>query len=244
MPHLTFRVVLVEPVYSGNVGSVARVMKNFGVSELILVNPCTLDVPARLMAMHAHDVIENARTVGSLEEGIEGSSIIVGMTGLPGKTDSKHVRMPVHSPAKLKEKLNGKSATVSLVFGREDDGLRNNELELCDIIVNIPTSSEYPSMNLSHAVAVVLYELNDVEEGDGHLAEHSDIELLYRHIEEVLSDIDYKEYKKEKTQLMLQRILGRASLTGREVQTLRGVLRRIQWKLNRTAQDTPEGPLE
>ncbi len=230
---LTFRVVLVEPLYSGNIGSVARVMKNFGFHELVLLNPCEIDMPARVMSMHAYDIIENARSEFSLKDALSGSNIIVGMTGIPGKTDNKHRRLPALSPRKLKEKLTGKNGVVSLVFGREDRGLLNEELELCDIIVNIPTSDEYPSMNLSHAVAVVLYELSDVKEGMTYLADQFDIELLYEHIYEVLDDIEYKEHKEDKTKLMLKRILGRAELTGREVQTLRGVLRRIQWKLGK-----------
>jgi len=229
---LTFRIVLVEPQHSGNIGSVARAMKNFGFKELVLLNPCNLDTPARVMAMHAYDVIENARIEFSLKDALKGSNVIVGMTGDAGKTDNRHTRMPALPPRRLKEKLEGKSGVVSLLFGRENDGLRNEELELCDFIVNIPTSEEYPSMNLSHAVAVVLYELSDVEAGETYLADHFDIELLYEHIEEVLSDIEYKEHKEDKTMLMLKRILGRAELTGREVQTLRGVLRRIQWKLD------------
>lgn len=229
---LTFRVVLLEPQHSGNIGSVARVMKNFGFKELVLLNPCDLDTPARVMAMHAYDIIENARIEFSLKDALRGSNVIVGMTGDAGKTDNRHMRMPVFTPSRLKEKLEGKSGAVSLLFGRENDGLRNEELELCDFIVNIPTSEEYPSMNLSHAAAVVLYELSDVESGETYLADHFDIELLYEHIEEVLSDIEYKEHKEDKTMLMLKRILGRAELTGREVQTLRGVLRRIQWKIN------------
>ncbi|NJD78093.1 MAG: RNA methyltransferase [Candidatus Methanoperedens sp.] len=232
MSSLNFRTVLVEPLYSGNVGSVARVMKNFGFDELVLLNPCELDRAARLMSVHAYDIIENARIEFYLKDAIEGSNIIVGMTGLPGKTDNKHMRMPFVSPRKLKEKLAGKSGVISLLFGREDDGLRNEELEICDMIVNIPTTPVYPSMNLSHAVAVVLYELSDVKGETNYLADHFDIELLYEHIDEVLNDIEYKEHKEDKTRLMLRRILGRAELTGREVQTLRGILRRIQWKLN------------
>jgi tRNA/rRNA methyltransferase len=233
MPPLTFRIVLVEPLHSGNVGSVARVMKNFGFGELVLLNPCVLDMRARVMAVHAYDIIENARIELSLKGALAGSSVIIGTTGLAGTTENEHVRMPALAPRKLKEKLTGKSGVVSLLFGRENDGLRNDELELCHILVNIPTSPDYPSMNLSHAVAVILYELSDICGGENHLADHFDIELLYEHIEEVLSDIEYKEHKTNKTQLMLQRILGRAELTGREVQTLRGVLRRIQWKLNK-----------
>lgn len=228
---LTFRIVLVEPLYSGNVGSVARVMKNFGFEDLVLLSPCELDRPAHLMAVHAYDIIEKARIEFSLKDALKGSSIIVGMTGLPGKTDNKHFRIPAYSPKQLKDKLAGNSGVVSLVFGREDAGLRNEELEICNIIVNIPTSPIYPSMNLSHAVAIVLYELGDVESGLRYLAQDSDIGLLYEHIDEVLDDVEYKEHKEDKTKLMLRRIFGRCELTAREVQTMRGILRRIQWKL-------------
>jgi tRNA/rRNA methyltransferase len=231
---LTFRVVLVESLYSGNIGSVARVMKNFGYTELMLLNPSELDRNARLMSVHAYDIIENARIEFSFKDAVKGSNIIVGMTGMPGKTENQHMRMPVFTPRELKEKLTGINGVISLIFGREDRGLHNEELELCDIIVNIPTSKEYPSMNLSHAVAVVLYELSNIETGERYLADHSDIELLYEHIDELFSDIEYKEHKEDKTKLMVRRILGRAELTGREVQTLRGVLRRIQWKLNKS----------
>ena len=233
MSSLSFRIVLVEPIFSGNVGSVARVMKNFDFGELVLINPCELDTPARVMAVHAYDIIENARIEFSFEDAVKGSNMVVGLTGLPGKTDKEHMRIPAYTPKHLKEKLTGKSGVISLIFGREDHGLLNEELEMCDIIVNIPTSPAYPSMNLSHAVAVVLYELSDIRTGKVHLAEHFDLELLYKHIEDVLFDIEYKEYKEDKTKLMLRRILGRAELTGREVQTLRGVLRRIQWKMNK-----------
>ncbi|MDW7727927.1 MAG: hypothetical protein SCH70_12605 [Candidatus Methanoperedens sp.] len=89
-------------------------------------------------------------------------------------------------------------------------------------------------MNLSHAVAVILYELSDVEEGDRFLADHFEIKLLYEHIGEMLADIEYKEHKEHKTHLMLQRIPGRAELTAREVQTLRGILRRIQMKVGKS----------
>jgi tRNA/rRNA methyltransferase len=233
MAQLSFRVILVEPLYSGNVGSAARVMKNFGFSELVLVSPCELDLKARVMAVHAYDIIESARIEFSLRDAVKGSNIVVGMTGNPGKTDNKHMRLPALTPRKLKEKFIDAGGVISLIFGREDRGLENEEIEMCDIIVNIPTSPEYPSMNLSHAVSVVLYELSDVTGGTTYLADHSDIELLYEHIDEMLDDVEYKEHKEDKTKLMLRRILGRAELTGREVQTLRGVLRRIQWKLNK-----------
>lgn len=240
MPSLTFRTVLVEPLYSGNIGSTARVMKNFGFSELVLLNPCEIDRNARIMSVHAYDVIENAMIATTLEGAVEGSNLIIGMTGLPGKTENEHKRMPALSPRKLREKLHRKSGVISLLFGREDDGLTNEELELCDMVVYIPTSPDYTSMNLSHAVAVVLYELSDIEGGETFLAGHFDIELLYEHISEVLADIDYKEHKENKTKMMVQRILGRAELTTREVHTLRGILRRIQMKVGKPGIDGEE----
>ncbi|MCK5373858.1 MAG: RNA methyltransferase, partial [Alphaproteobacteria bacterium] len=91
---LTFRIVLVEPLYSGNIGSTARVIKNFGFSELVLLNPCDIDNDARIMSVHAYDVIENATIATTIEEAVEGSNMIIGMTGLPGKTENKHKRMP------------------------------------------------------------------------------------------------------------------------------------------------------
>ncbi|MFU8767647.1 MAG: RNA methyltransferase, partial [Candidatus Methanoperedens sp.] len=133
MPSLTFRTVLVEPLYSGNIGSTARVMKNFGFSELVLLNPCEIDRNARIMSVHAYDVIENAMIATTLEGAVEGSNLIIGMTGLPGKTENEHKRMPALSPRKLREKLHRKSGVISLLFGREDDGLTNEELELCDM---------------------------------------------------------------------------------------------------------------
>ncbi|MDL5502750.1 MAG: TrmH family RNA methyltransferase, partial [Candidatus Methanoperedens sp.] len=100
---------------------------------------------ARIMSVHAYDIIENARIEFSIKDALKGSNTIIGMTGLPGKTDNKHFRIPAYSPRQLKEKLFENYGTISLVFGREDAGLRNEELEICDIIVNIPTSHAYPS---------------------------------------------------------------------------------------------------
>ena len=97
--------------------------------------------------------------------------------------------------------------------------------------MSIPTSPDYSSMNLSHAVAVVLYELSDLEAGSIKLAKHPDLDLMYGHITELLGEIDYPVHKKDKTILMIRRILGRARLTSREVQTIRGLIRRIQYRL-------------
>lgn len=228
---MDLRVVLVEPLYQGNVGSVARVMKNFGFSDLVLVGPCKLEGEARAMSSHARDLLENAKIVSSLSDAIEDSNIIIGTTGVSGLKFDEHLRVPAFSPREIKQRLTGASGKVALLFGREDQGFCREELGFCDMIMTIPTSEVYPVMNLSHAVAVVLYEMSNIEAGELPLADEFDVRLLHDHIAEVLDDIDYPEHKKEKTRLMMKRIFGRACLLEREVQTLRGILRRIQQNL-------------
>ncbi len=225
---MDLRIVLVEPLYQGNVGSVTRAMKNFGFSDLVLVNPCKLEGEARAMSSHARDILENARIVSTLEEAIDDCSIIIGTTGISGSRFDLHLRVPGYSPSEMKERLSGLSGKVAILFGREDNGFAKDELKKCDMIMTIPTSDIYPVMNLSHAVAVVLYELSEITNGDTPLAEPFDIQLLYEHLAELLNDIDYPEHKREKTELMLRRIFGRACLLPREVQTLRGIIRKMQ----------------
>lgn len=224
------RVILLEPLYEGNIGAVARVMINFGFRDIVLVNPPVIGDEARTFASNPNviDFLESATVVGSFEDAIHDSNLVVGTTSKMGLTENRHVRMPAYSPKELKRKLDSKEGVVSLVFGREDKGLRALELSRCDIIASIPASSDYPVMNLSHAVAIFLYEFQNLNPGQYPLADRFNKDLLYDHIHEFLHKIPYPPHKLEKTALMMRRILGRAELTGREVQTLRGVLKRTE----------------
>ena len=227
------RIILVEPKNDENIGAVARVVKNFGFSDLCLVNPTAIGTKAFHVASHAHDVLTAAKVMGSVDEAIANSAVIVGSTARHGISVNEHLRMPYLSPRDLKTKVEGKDGVVSLLFGREDTGLLNEELIRCDLVVYIPTSTIYSVMNLSHAVAILLYELSAVDSTPIglQLATVENKERLFMHLKTVLEDIGYKEHKKEKTLIMLRRILGRAELTAREVQTLRGVLRKVEWNL-------------
>ncbi|OED07699.1 RNA methyltransferase [Methanosarcina sp. A14] len=228
---LKIRVVLVEPMYQGNVGSVARAMKNFGYNDLVLVNPCKLEGEARAMSSHARDVLEGARIVSTLEEAVKGANLSIGTTGVASLKTGEHIRLPLYTSRELKERLKDCSGTIAILFGREDTGFRNDELKSFDMLFTIPTFEIYPIMNLSHAVAVVLYELSDLEGGNSPLADGFDLQLLYEHMEKLLEEIDYPPHKKDKTYLMLRRIFGRAGLTPREVQTLRGVIKKTERKM-------------
>ncbi|NLO30439.1 MAG: RNA methyltransferase, partial [Methanosarcina mazei] len=131
---LNIRVVLVEPMYQGNVGSVARAMKNFGYSDLVLMNPCELEGQARAMSSHARDVLEGARIVSTLEEAVKGADLLIGTTGVSSLKTGEHIRLPLYTVKEVREKLKGCSGTIALLFGREDNGFSNDELKGFDML--------------------------------------------------------------------------------------------------------------
>lgn len=235
---MNLKVVLVEPLYDGNVGSVARAMKNFGFHELVMVNPCKIGDYGLAMASHARDVLQMSRSFSSLSDALQGCDLIVGTTGKRLEAAQHHLRLhlrvPCLSPALMAKKLQGKDGTVALLLGREDCGLNSEELAVCDMLVSIPTNSEYPVMNLSHSAAILFYELSKSNEGEFdnvEMARESSLALLQEKTRALLSEISYPAHKMEFTILMLRRILGRAELTERETRTLLGLLKNIRWRM-------------
>ncbi|MBC7110023.1 MAG: RNA methyltransferase [Archaeoglobi archaeon] len=227
---MEIQIVLVEPKYDGNVGSVARVMKNFGFRKLVLVNPCRIGDFGRAMASHARDILESAEIISSLEE-LE-ADVLVGTTSIVGRDNADHLRYPYLTPDEFAERINEIDARVGILFGREDLGLLNEELEKCHMIVKIPTDPEYPSLNLSHSVAIILYELRKAKGiKERKATSRENVERLMKHIEELLNEIEYPEHKKDKTLRIIFRIVGRAVLTPREYMTLMGVIRRLRRRL-------------
>jgi len=232
---MRLRVVLVEPIYEGNVGSVARSMKNFGFRDLVLVNPCKIEDFGLAMAAHARDVLQMSRCFSTLQEALQGANLVVGTTGK--RLDNaqhhlrQHLRAPCLTPAELSQKLQGKEGTVALLLGREDCGLNSEELAACDMVVSIPTSAEYPVMNLSHAATILFYELSRVTNGDVELASRDSLLLLQDKARSLLVEAGYPEHKVEFTVLMLRRIFGRAVLTEREARTILGMIKNIRWKI-------------
>jgi tRNA/rRNA methyltransferase len=232
---LTFYVILVEPKYSGNIGAVARSMMNFDVENLRLVNPCELDSACYARAMHASSILDRARNFTTFEDSVHDLDYLVATSSVESKTDKKHLRNPVLLED-FSEKVFETEGTVGLVFGREDYGLFNEEIAACDIMLKIPTSSNYPSLNLSHAVAIVLYsiylkkalirkrrrEIGSVEK-----------EKLYEFFSHLLDEIDYPNHKKENTKIMFKRIMGRAMPSTWEYHTLMGVFSRTRGKIKR-----------
>lgn len=225
----TIKVVLVEPLGEANIGACARLVKNFGAHELVIVNPPVLGEQAQMFAMHARDVLQQAKLCQSLRDAIQGCTLVVGTTGRMPKGDHEHYRFPLYDVRELHTLIEG--SNIALVFGRESSGLTNEELELCDVVVTIPTSPKYPSLNLSHAVAIVLYELSKLTGGVHDLSTVEHREGLIEHLEELLVAVGYPQHKRKKTLRMTRKLLGRAQPTIREVFTLRGIIRRTMWAL-------------
>ena len=151
-------IVLVAPLYEGNVGFAARVMKNFGFYRMVLVDPCTLGEEAKGRASHAQDVLKHAE-ICTIEDVFSRSSIVVATTGQVSKSVCTPMRMPFYSPRELRERIGTLEGRVSILFGRENWGLNNDEVKRSDMICHVPTAPDYPIMNLSHAVGIVCYEL-------------------------------------------------------------------------------------
>ncbi|RLF51452.1 MAG: RNA methyltransferase [Thermoplasmata archaeon] len=234
---MEFHIILVEPKYAGNAGSVARVMKNFGFRKLTLVSPSFSlnDEDCIKYAMHAYDIIENARIVDSFDEIAKEMDYLVGTSSIESKDDKHHLRKAFTARKFAQEiyKLEGK---IGIAFGREDYGLLNEEIKKCDLLVRIPSSEEYPSLNLSHAVCIVLYELfvSKYKPVEIALADGKEKEKLYEFFDRLLDEINYPEFKKENTKILFRRVIGRAMLSKWEYHSLMGVFKKAIQSLKKT----------
>ncbi len=217
---------MVEPKFEGNIGAVARAMKNFGVRDLLLVNPCEIGEEARKRAMHGLDVLGAARKFETLDEAIGDADLIVGTSGIDTRNDKKFNRMAV-TPRDFAEKVSAMDGTVAILFGREDFGLLNHELLKCDMLVTIPTDPVYPILNMAQAAVIVLYELlqKPTRKG-GKQASAMEKEKLHEAFDALLDATDYPAHKVERTKVMFRRIVGRAVPTKWEFHATMGVFAR------------------
>jgi len=227
-------VVLVEPEGPANIGMIARTMKNFGFSSLVLVNP-NLTEESYSYAVHAKEVLKNSLVVGSFEEALRLFDLTVGTTGKPGKSYIPE-RTPL-MPWELRETLRDYSGEIGLFFGRESIGLKNEELGELDFTVTIPTSETYPVMNLAQSVAVILYELaKERPEANVHSLEPAtrrEKEELVKAWEKLLEVLNYPKDagRREVFVKVFRRFVGRAALYGREVHTLIGPIRKAALRM-------------
>jgi tRNA/rRNA methyltransferase len=229
-------IVLAGTLAPGNIGSVARAMKNMGMSRLYLVSPqCTLNEESFRMATSAGNILHSARQAGTLREAIADAGYVFGTTARARRL-RPHI-FPPEMGEKTAELLPDNQ--VALVFGPEDRGLSNEQLELCNEIVSIPTARGGKSLNLSHAVIIMCYEIHRAVKGrtvyeKPRLAPAGEAEKMYDHMRNALLEIGYLDPQNPDLTLgSFRRILSRAGLSREEVKLIRGVFRQLLWYINK-----------
>lgn len=245
------KIVLVSTSHPGNIGAAARAMKNMSLNRLVLVNP--EEFPSGVAvgrAASAVDILEHAEVVGSLQEAVADCSLVIGASAR-----SRSIPWPMLTPQESAEKIVAESAShpVALVFGREDSGLHNEELQLCHFHVQIPANPDYSSLNLAAAVMVLSYEVHKAwlatqavtgadddaaAQWDQDLASNEQVEHFYDHLERVLVAVDFHDPDNPR-QLMqrLRRLFGRVRIDAMEMNILRGILTHIEKHIDNPGAD-------
>ncbi len=231
-------VILVEPREPGNIGASARALKNMGFSRMGLVNPATMTEETKWFAHNALDIVESASIHNDLTDALMGKAVVAGTTRRKGR--KRGIIYPLESGLqKLREIASANE--VAILFGREDRGLFNEEVDECGFLLSIPVSDQQPSLNLAQAVLLVAYELSRAEyrgtENNDRavLVPHEQLAILYDRISGVLKMLEYiptgnRDIEK-KMMNNLKHFIGRAGLTEWEFKMLHGICSRIEIKL-------------
>lgn len=226
-------VILVHPKYQGNIGAIARLMKNSGLTDLRLVSSMDIENEAIYRSMSGREILENASRYESLEDAIKGFTVVAATSSSPTYSDRKFLRLPSTPEAFWNTNLHT-AKKIALVFGREDDGLRNEEIELCNAFMFIPANPDYPVFNLSHAVSIILYEMvKQIPESDSEIVEPispENFDLLLQGAEELMDILKYPKYKRPNADVMIKKIASRTKLTESEFFKIMGILRFLKYK--------------
>ena len=234
----SIKVVLVGTTHPGNIGATARAMKNMGIVNLALVAPKEFpsDV-ATYRSKAAKDVLENAEVFDTLKMAVSNCELVIGTSARERK-----VPWPILNPKDASQEVSRGvlNSKVAIVFGREDRGLTNDELGLCNLHVHIPTDPAYSSLNLSQAVQIMVYEMRssilenqeNEEYWDVEFADNDQTERLINHMDELMQEVDFYEIDNpRKLLLRVRRFFKRSRIDVMEVNIFRGLFAAIQKKL-------------
>ena len=229
------RIVLVEPSHPGNIGAVARAMKNMALDQLVLVNPKQFPhSEATARASGADDVLASARVVGSVREALEGCGFVAATTS---RDRDQYFRVADVRDAAERLVAESRRTPAAVLFGAERTGLTNEDLDASHVLIRIPANEAYLSLNLAMAVQLVAYEIFrakgvkvETAPGAAAMAAPEDMERMYVHLGQVLEEIDFRDRTPGGTNLMsrIRRFLQRAELDKNEVNIVRGILTAVQ----------------
>jgi tRNA (cytidine32/uridine32-2'-O)-methyltransferase len=248
VPLTAIRIVLVEPSHPGNIGAVARAMKNMALSHLVLVRPKAFPhTEATARASGADDVLANASVVGTVAEAVADVGFVAATTSRP--RDHNFRALDLHEAAVRIFEMSERSP-AALLFGAERTGLTNEELALAHLLIRIPANPDYPSLNLAMAVQLATYELfraagspadtRPLSQSPVPLAPGADLERFYAHLQQVMDEVEFKDRTTGGTHLMtrIRRLFQRCEMDQNEVNILRGLLTSVQQKRRRAGPDS------
>ncbi len=223
--------IIMEPGIQGNIGAIARSMKNFGFSKLILVNPkCEVGEEARKRAKNAQDILRGVKIKKNLSEATKGFKLVIGTTSRTGK-DYNMPRSPLTLDVAAK-KIVGSNAKTAILLGSEDQGLSTETLKNCDYTITIPSAPKYRALNLSHATAIILYELSKAKnsmiimEAHKHASPREKEEIL-KQLKRLIDKTRFRtEHEKKTQEVAWKKIIGKAHPTKREAYALIGFLKK------------------
>ncbi|MGB1800068.1 MAG: RNA methyltransferase [Gammaproteobacteria bacterium] len=231
------RIVLVGTTHPGNIGATARAMKVMSQKHLYLVTPKTFpSAEASARATGADDILASAKVCDDLKEAVSDCDLVIGTTAR-----TRSLPWPIVTPRECAKTVSEKKySNVAIVFGRENSGLTNEELELCNLVLQIPANPEYSSLNLASAVQIVCYEIHSLanteqnhkkDENEIALVSQDKMELFYQHLEDCLIDINYYDADNPKLLMhRMRRLFNRLQMEESEYNILRGILSRVQDK--------------
>lgn len=187
--------ILVEPAVSENVGAAARAIKTMGFSQLVLVNPCDfLSGPARWLAHGSGEILEQAKVFPTFEEAISGFDFIIGTSAK--KRSVKYDYYPLPELPELLSSKGNSVENIAVVFGREESGLKNDELKLCDLVTTIPMKTTFPSLNLAQAVMLYVWELskmNEMPASESEFRSEESLRSLLQKVQAILLSSGFNE---------------------------------------------------
>ena len=224
--------VLVELEKEGNIGSIARSMRNFSLTDLYLVSPkIPIGDEAYRYATRGKGILKKARIVQTLSDALRGVDRVIGTTAIVGTSSRNILRVPI-DPTQLASRLAGTTGSVALLFGRESTGLNNKELQQCDVIVSIPASEGYNVLNVATAASIMFYELHKVRQRRPRLLEPSQqsVERLVSIFNQLADLADLPPHRKRLVDRAFRNVLAKSVVSMREVSLITGVLRRIRDK--------------
>ena len=224
------RIILVEPQHPGNVGAVARAMANFGINDLAIVNGCEITDEGYARSKSGRPVLENLKRFKTMREALADCDIAIATSGIKPKGDKRWFRAPTN--VKNINKIIEDRENPALVFGRENYGLYKEELALCETTITVPTSQDYPILNLSHAVGIVLYEINRKVKIKGpkrrKAVSQEEFERLLERIMNMLEDSSYPKRKLARSKTTLRRLISRGNPDEGEYENLMGIFKAIK----------------